>query len=566
MRLMMSYDKLKKLIRNKNSISYKNGYKMFKSGKANVIDSRVVDGNLNIYGRVESDVKTYSTHIRFHDRDRCYLKCNCELSRSISSSTGYACEHIIATILTFLKNNHVDDNDYNKHIEFTIRLEENYKDKYIYDCYLYDRKNSKKIESVYQLEDHLKNYSLDYKYIGLVDEISKQQFHIKDIYSFLSKCDDMQVVLKLNSIEYTSYVKNRDMPLKFTLKMDGDRIRLQTLKKKIIPLDKEFTSYLYDGDIYIPSSSQCKGFSVIYKALQGKNYTFVNKNSLDRVTRVLSDIGEVKIYDEVKNLLIKNYVYTLYFFIEDNKICCRFVGDNLIEAVKDNPKIRFIEEILFRSRFTKRDNYYMFLGSSEELFSLFKSRALDCVNIRTSSDLRNLKILSSSELDIDIWRDTDTSFMELRINDVPIEEIESCIESYNNGDSFFMFSDYSFVDFEDNDICRLFDTLGILNYSGGVYSILENYEEFIIASRDKLDIYNSSIECNEVKIHISTELYNTLRDYQKIGLKWIQSKKDKGYGCILADDMGLGKTIQAISFLMNNIGDKSLVVTKTSLI
>lgn len=562
----MSYDKLKKVINNKNSISYKNGYNIFKCGKANIIDSRVIENNLNIYGRIESEVKTYATHIRFDGRDRYYLKCNCELSRNIKSTTGYACEHVIATILTFLKINHIEEKNYKNYIEFDIRLEESYCDNYMYDCYLYDRRNNKKIGSVYQLEDHLKSYTLDDKYMELVEEIRKQQFHINNIYSILYHCRDMQVVMKLKSIEYNVAVKHCDMPLKFTLKMDGDRIRLQTLKKKIMPLDKAFTSFLYDGTIYLPSSIQCKGVSVIYKALKGKNYTFVNKKSLDRVTRVLSDIGEVKIYDEVKNLLIRNYVYTLYFFIEDNKICCRFVEDGFIEAVKDNSKIRFIEEILYRNRFTKGDNYYMFLGSSEELFSLFKSHALDVVNIKTSNDLRNLKILSSSELDIDTWRDRDASFMELRINNLSIEEIKSCIEAYNNGDRFFMFSDYSFVDFGDSDICRIFDTLSILNYSGGAYVISEAYEEFINASRDTLDIYNSVIECNEVMIHIPRELYNTLREYQRMGLKWIQSKKDKSYGCILADDMGLGKTIQAISFLMNNIGDKSIVVTKTSLI
>lgn len=562
----MNFDKLKRIINNKNSISYKNGYKIFKSGKANIIDSRLIEGNLNIYGRVETDVKTYSTHIRLDVNDRQYLKCNCELCRDISSSSGYACEHIVATILLYLKINHIEDKYYNNNAELGIRLEENYGNNYMYDCYLYDRRNGKKIESVYKLEDYLKHYSLDDKYIGFIEEIKKQKFSINNIYNVLRNCQDMQIVLKVKSIVYNAKINHSDMPLKFTIKMEGDRIKLQTLKKKILPLDKEFKSFLYDGNIYLPSETQCKGIYVIYKALNGKNYTFVNKKSLNKVTRVLSDIGTVKLYDEVKNLLVSNYVYTLYFYIEDNKIHCRFLVDDILEVANDNSKLKYIEEILFLNRFTKRENYYMFLGSSEELFSLFKSKILDIVNIETSEELSNLKILSSNELNISTWREDNKTFIELNINNLYTDEIKKCIESYNNGDNFFMFSDYSFVDFDDKDVCRVFDTLNIINYSGGAYAISEAYTEFIDINKSTIDIYNEAIEQKNVKLHISSELYGILREYQKVGVKWIQNKKDNNYGCILADDMGLGKTIQAISFLMNNKGDRSLVVTKTSLI
>lgn len=562
----MDFTKLKKIINNKNSISYKNGYKIFISGKTNIIDSRLIEGSLNIYGRVETDAKTYSTHIRCGSNGRQYLKCNCELCRSIRSSTGYACEHIVATILLYLKNNHIEDKHYNNNIELDIRLEENYYDNYLYDCYIYDRRNGNKIESVYKLEDYLKHYSLDDKYRGLFEEIKKQRFSINNIYNVLHNCLDMQVALKVNSIVYKAKVNHCDMSLKFTIKMEGDRIKLQTLKKKIIPLDKEFKSFLYDGNIYLPSSTQCKGISIIYRALNGKNYTFINKKSLNKVIRALSDVGTVKLYDEVKNLLVSDYVYTLYFYIEDNKICCRFLVDDILEAVNDNSKLKYIEEILFLNRFTKRENYYMFLGSSEELFSLLKSKILDIVNIETSEELNNLKILSSNELNISTWREDNTSFIELNVNNLYAEEIKECIASYNNGDEFFMFSDYSFVDFNDKDVCRVFDTLNIINYSGGAYAISEAYTEFIDNNKSTLDIYNEAIEQKNAELHISSELYDVLREYQKVGVKWIQNKKDNNYGCILADDMGLGKTIQAISFLMNNIGDKSLVVTKTSLI
>ncbi|MDD2197030.1 MAG: DEAD/DEAH box helicase [Bacteroidales bacterium] len=75
----------------------------------------------------------------------------------------------------------------------------------------------------------------------------------------------------------------------------------------------------------------------------------------------------------------------------------------------------------------------------------------------------------------------------------------------------------------------------------------------------------------------------TLRDYQKIGLLWLQMLNELGMGGCLADDMGLGKTIQALAVLLydkeNNenrsanttngmaqMGNTSLLVVPTSLI
>jgi superfamily II DNA or RNA helicase len=57
----------------------------------------------------------------------------------------------------------------------------------------------------------------------------------------------------------------------------------------------------------------------------------------------------------------------------------------------------------------------------------------------------------------------------------------------------------------------------------------------------------------------------SLRDYQKIGLGWLQSLVRLGTGGVLADDMGLGKTIQILA-LHAEVEGPTLVVCPTSLI
>lgn len=50
---------------------------------------------------------------------------------------------------------------------------------------------------------------------------------------------------------------------------------------------------------------------------------------------------------------------------------------------------------------------------------------------------------------------------------------------------------------------------------------------------------------------IPEELEKILREYQKVGYKWLKALDEYNFGGILADDMGLGKTIQMIAMMLS---------------
>ena len=61
-----------------------------------------------------------------------------------------------------------------------------------------------------------------------------------------------------------------------------------------------------------------------------------------------------------------------------------------------------------------------------------------------------------------------------------------------------------------------------------------------------------------------------LRDYQRLGLGWLQFLREAGFGGILADDMGLGKTVQTLAHVLaekesGRLDRPALVVAPTSL-
>jgi len=72
-------------------------------------------------------------------------------------------------------------------------------------------------------------------------------------------------------------------------------------------------------------------------------------------------------------------------------------------------------------------------------------------------------------------------------------------------------------------------------------------------------------------ISVPTNFKASLRDYQQIGLNWLQCLREHRFGGVLADDMGLGKTIQTLAHLLvekeaGRAVGASLIVAPTSLL
>ncbi|MFP4557781.1 MAG: DEAD/DEAH box helicase [Bacteroidales bacterium] len=84
-------------------------------------------------------------------------------------------------------------------------------------------------------------------------------------------------------------------------------------------------------------------------------------------------------------------------------------------------------------------------------------------------------------------------------------------------------------------------------------------------------IQQAEVDCSDAanllkrfeKVNVANEvaipngLKAQLRDYQKLGLLWMQILNDCSIGGCLADDMGLGKTVQTLSVLLHNLEKNS---------
>nr|WP_302142348.1 DEAD/DEAH box helicase [uncultured Schaedlerella sp.] len=80
--------------------------------------------------------------------------------------------------------------------------------------------------------------------------------------------------------------------------------------------------------------------------------------------------------------------------------------------------------------------------------------------------------------------------------------------------------------------------------------------------------FKNLISYENIAMDLPCHIMDILREYQKIGVKWLLSLRKNGFGGCLADDMGLGKTLQIIAYLSDHSfdGTRSLIIVPKTLL
>ncbi len=98
----------------------------------------------------------------------------------------------------------------------------------------------------------------------------------------------------------------------------------------------------------------------------------------------------------------------------------------------------------------------------------------------------------------------------------------------------------------------------------------------ILSAMEVIDYFGSNAALDfreltsyqDICLRLPSVLDSVLRNYQRVGIKWLLSLRKNGFGGCLADDMGLGKTLQVISYLSDKSQEntKALIVVPKTLI
>lgn len=225
--------------------------------------------------------------------------------------------------------------------------------------------------------------------------------------------------------------------------------------------------------------------------------------------------------------------------------------------------------------------YYFLLNKIEGYMNDFEVLATDRFK---NKQIRQPKI---SNVGIRI----DNGLLELDISKINIDmdEIKDILKDYNIKKKYHKLKNGDFLDLTNSDDLNLLDEMGTtldIDYSkmkNGIINLpisrsfyleklIDTNKEISVAKNNEFVELIDSVKNTELskKIKIDKSFESKLRDYQKVGYKWLKTLEMYKLGGILADDMGLGKTLQVISVLRAEAKSKvhttSIVVCPSTLV
>ena len=206
------------------------------------------------------------------------------------------------------------------------------------------------------------------------------------------------------------------------------------------------------------------------------------------------------------------------------------------------------------------DKIYEFLSNDIELY-MQKFEVLVTEKFKTK-EIRKPRLGS-----IGVKVENNLLSVDLSKMNIDMAELQEVMENYKLKKKYYKLKDGTFLNLDENEDIEFLDKLvtGMdleykdlekeeiklpVNRSLYLNELLKNRK---VSKNTEFKQIVDNMETNDIdeSMVVPKEMENVLRDYQKIGVKWMKVLDTYHFGGILADDMGLGKTIQMLSIILD---------------
>lgn len=396
--------------------------------------------------------------------------------------------------------------------------------------------------------------------------------------------------------KYISEIK-RAFPIKMDLLKENHKYRivLNSAINNILPLTNNLEYILLNDTIYELDKKQrflleeCLKNNIEELIFEEQDFPEFQKSMF----RVIKDA--VTIDKSVKDIIIVSKPDVKFYFDlnEDNITCLpkfMYQGEEIsyfeekANVVRDIDYENEIVSELFQYEFHKMNHIFM-LDDFEKMCE-FMDNKIDEISkkypVFTSENLKNTQVLKQSTITthFSIGKDQILHY-EFDLGDINHDELTSILSSLKNKKKYYRLKNGNILSLEQEslkELNELKEELDLTEQSGTIPKYRALYLESLkeqkygIIKTDSLfqKFINQFKEFKNIEIKFTQEETNTLRDYQKDGVKWLYTVCKCGFGGILADEMGLGKSLQTITFIKKLLEEdkesKFLIVCPTSLV
>lgn len=369
-------------------------------------------------------------------------------------------------------------------------------------------------------------------------------------------------------------------------------------------LNKEGTIFIYGSTIYVPNYDYSYNIKKFYDAFNGNNILTFNT---EHENKILSSLlpklyrltNNVNLSKNISDIIVKEAVkFNFYFDKINNDIVLILkvkygkyefnIFDNYKEKFiyRDNKKEDKILSLLRSLGFENIDDkFYLLLGDSY-LFNFFKNEIVtlqELGNVYYSENFKVIKNITKRNITAEVSAGKYDYFdFKFKIADIPPVEVKNIILALRDNLKFYKLKTGEFIDLENIELKNFISLLDVIsldneieddvisiNKNKAIYinEFIEKYGLRYIKGRKELKKLQSKLaDIKTMKFELPKNLNANLREYQVEGYNWLKTLDYLGFGGILGDEMGLGKTIQAISFILSSMPNKTLIVAPTSLI
>ena len=425
------------------------------------------------------------------------------------------------------------------------------------------------------------------------------EINIKEFETILSIIGEREFTIIGNGTIYNIY---NGLPTEYNLSKDSDGnfvLRLEDVENYRF-LDYDYKFATYNHNLYILDR---KDRDLLTQLRQRKIDELVfDKNSIKEFNNgLLNNVkNNITIDSNVTEIeLPSKPSVKLYFDISYSKLKCDIVLDykgkeinyfDKVDFLRDNDYEAEVVEDILNYKFIEDKNSFIMTDDDEMYY--FLDEVLESLSekyqVFTSKKIDNTKVLKnvSTSSNFSIGQDGIMSY-KFSVEGINQEDLNSLFTALKQKKKYYKLKNNNVVSLEDNEeLEQLNDLITDLDLSKNdilegdavipkyraIYiDSLKNGKYKNIETNNLFDEFISNFKkYKNLSVSFDKDDEKILRDYQKDGVKWLNTIYKCDLGGILADEMGLGKSLQTITFIKQILKEKPLakiiIVVPTALV
>ena len=391
--------------------------------------------------------------------------------------------------------------------------------------------------------------------------------------------------------------------LDFDLKLIKNNYVLKSLNGMPVALGSKNDVFLYGSSIYLPDYEFCYKINPYLQVFnEARVVTMTRMEEENILRRLVPDLNflspNVTLSKSIKDKIVMSKCGLSFYFNQEGKditltlkVKYGTFEFNIFEdcrekiIYRDSKKEAQVISTLKAFGLCEIKNKFYFTKGEDYIFKFFKSdleKLQEIGDVYYSENFKGIKLLGGKGISGDIKSGKYNYFeMDFKIGDIKPEETTNILRAFRNNLKYYKLKTGEYLDLEELELNKFLKLLDVMtpahiknnhieiSKSKGVYLdgyLEENSIRYIKGKKELKEIKDKLKNVEKLNFKEPATFKGKLREYQKVGYNWLKTLDYLGFGGILGDEMGLGKTIQAITFILSNVGSKTIIIAPTSLI